>query len=148
MKQKLLIISCGLFSMIISTANAEQISPQVQKEVESTMISSVECWNKGDLACFMDYYVKSDDLLFISGSNFIHGWDNIYARYKKRYGDNTKQMGKLKLTINGLQQLDPKHVFLYGKFHLDIESKSYDGVTSLILEKSANKWKILTDHSN
>lgn len=142
------LIFAVLFSIASFFASAETISPKVQQEIESTMNSSVACWNKGDLPCFMDYYVKSDDLLFISGTKFIHGWDNINQRYKERYGNNTKQMGQLQLKINGMQQLDPSHVFLYGQFHLEIESKNYDGVTSLIFVKSAGKWKIMSDHSN
>lgn len=116
-------------STFSSIVNADPISPKIKNQIEVTMNNSVACWNKGDLQCFMDYYAKSDDLLFISGQNFIHGWDNIYARYKARYGDNTKQMGQLKLTINGMQQLGESHVFLYGQFHLEVESKKYDGVT-------------------
>lgn len=148
MKKKLLASVVCFLSGFSSVANADSLSPQMRNQVEATMSDSVACWNKGDLQCFMNYYVKSDDLLFISGQNFIHGWDNIYARYKARYGDNTKHMGQLKLTINGMQQLGESHVFLYGQFHLEVESKKYDGVTSLVLVKSADKWKIQTDHSN
>lgn len=139
---------CGTLSISSAAYADESVSPKAQQEIESMMSSSVACWNKGDLPCFMNSYVKSDDLLFISGTKFIHGWNNINQRYQKRYGTNTQQMGQLKLTIGGMESLGESHVLLYGKFHLDIESKNYDGVTSLILVKAADQWKIMADHSN
>lgn len=147
-KKLLYTLFCSALAMSSAAYADESVAPKIQQEIESTMNNSVACWNRGDLPCFMSYYVKINDLLFISGTKFIYGWDNINQRYQQRYGNNSQQMGQLKLSIGGIEALGESHVLLYGKFHLAIESKTYDGVTSLILVKSADKWKIMADHSN
>lgn len=130
-----------------SSLNAEQ-SKQYQQEIRQTMDQSVDCWNNGDLDCFMGSYVKSKDIVFISGDKFIYGWQNAYDHYKMKYGTNKKAMGQLQISVNEVQILDPNHAYLFGRFHLVIESKEYNGVTSLIFAKEQNNWKIMLDHSS
>ena len=57
--------------------------------------NQVEAWNKGDLEGFMEGYWRSPDLTFYSEDRPRRGWDQTFARYKERYGDGGKEMGKL-----------------------------------------------------
>ena len=89
----------------------------------------------------MDGYVHSNKTLFISGDKFIYGWQNSYDYCKKKYSNDKKGMWHLQITIEDINPMDSSHAYLTG-------SKEYNGVTSLIFQKTNNKWKIILDHSN
>lgn len=149
--KKILLIICGTFVIGVNAYANDITSLQNQKireQVSSAMSQSLTCWNNGDLECFMDGYVHSDKTLFISGDKFIYGWQNSYDHYKKKYGNDKKGMGHLQITIEDINPMDSSHAYLTGKWNLVTESKEYNGVTSLIFQKTNNKWQIILDHSN
>ena len=52
------------------------------------------CWNEGDLDCFMEGYWKSDNLVFIGSKGLTYGWQKTLDNYKKSY-PTKEAMGKL-----------------------------------------------------
>ena len=130
----------------MSNVYAANITPQQQ--ILNSLANSEECWNKGDLRGFMDVYVKSEQILFISGTSFVHGWQESYQHYIKKYGNAKQNMGQLHIKIESIRLLDKEHAFAYGRYHLKTANATYDGVTSLILEKDKERWRIMIDHSN
>jgi hypothetical protein len=147
--KKILMLLTSTLSLAVHADNLNQTQTEsIQTGVTQAMYDSVQCWNAADLKCFMAGYVKSDKTLFISGDKFIHGWQNSYDHYQKKYSTNRQGMGKLNIKIDEIRALDENHAFLYGRWQLKTESKEYSGVTSLIFEKHANKWQIIVDHSN
>lgn len=138
----------GLVFMNTSCANGINNQQTTTQEITTTLNQQVNCWNNGDLKCFMDGYVNSDKTLFISGNKFIHGWQNSYDHYKNKYGDDKQGMGKLQITIDGIETIDNTHAYLYGRWHLVTNGNEYNGVTSLIFQKNSDKWQIVLDHSN
>jgi len=149
MNKLLLSISCIMLAAV-SHANelTNKQNDKIKQEITKTMSMSVNCWNNGDLKCFMNGYAHNDKTTFISGNKFIHGWQSSYDHYKEKYGNDKKGMGKLQITVDAIEPLDFNHAYLYGKWQLVANDKEYNGVTSLIFQKISGKWEIILDHSN
>lgn len=148
MKKTLTILSLLTSLTCFANENAVLNTTPIQ-DINKSLANSLRCWNNGDLKCFMDaLYVKSDKTLFISGTKFIYGWQNSYNHYKEKYGDSKSNMGQLKVTLDEVKLLDNNHAFAYGRYHLQVGSKVYNGVTSLLFLKSTGQWKVMVDHSS
>jgi ketosteroid isomerase-like protein len=117
----------------------------IQKVSEILMLQQ-KAWNTGDIAEFMKYYWKSDNLQFISDGKVIKGWDATLERYYKTY-PSTEIMGQLTFTILETTKRGNKVITLAGKFHLEREMGNADGYFLLIWQKIKGKWVIVADQT-
>ena len=147
--KKLFLLACAVisFNSFAAGMSASEVK-QTKQNVTTALNNSINCWNSGDLDCFMDLYVRDKDTLFISGTDFLHGWQDFYDHYKKKYGTNKQGMGHLEFTISGIDVLDSKHVFLYGRWKVINSDQEHAGVASMLFLKVGSKWQIKVDHSN
>ncbi len=124
------------------------IMAQTDKDkVLDAMKQQVDCWNKGDIECFMEHYIKSDSLLFMGKTGITYGWQNTLNGYHSRYPDDAA-MGKLQFAIIDLKTLGPTHFFMTGKFYLYREIGDLEGYFSLVWEKVGQQWLIISDHTS
>jgi beta-aspartyl-peptidase (threonine type) len=127
-------------------ASARPGSPEAA--VRRVLAAQVAAWNKGDLEGFMASYWKSPDLVFFSGGTRTQGWGATLQRYKKRYQEGGKEMGKLELRDLEVQALGPNSAFARAQWHLTMKDGSQPhGLTTLIFRKFPNGWRIVHDHS-
>jgi ketosteroid isomerase-like protein len=115
--------------------------------IKSILENQTASWNKGDLNSFMAGYLHSDSLVFIGKSGPTYGYDNTLANYKKSYPD-TSHMGKLHFDIVSIKPLNSNHYFVIGKWFLTRTVGNVNGVFTLVLRKTKEGWKIISDHSN
>jgi len=128
-------------------SSAQSLKEKDKKKILSVMDRQVECWNKADIACFMEGYWKSDSLKFIGKSGITYGWQNTLDNYKKRYPDKAT-MGKLTFELISIEALAADAVLLIGKWHLNREADDLGGHYSLIWKRIDGKWVIIADHSS
>src|SRR5215203_1335910 len=69
-------------------------STQPGIEIRGVLHEQEEAWNAGDLSRFMSFYARSEQTRFASGGDVSVGWQTVYDRYEKRYG-NGVGMGRL-----------------------------------------------------
>lgn len=105
-----------------------------------------DLWNKGSIPGFMEYYLKSDSLMFIGKSGITYGWQKTLANYVKRY-PNKNTMGYLKFEIIATKQLSSESIYLVGKWHIEREIPT-GGYFTLLWKKINNKWFIVCDHTS
>ena len=122
------------------------LNTKVETTIKEKLMNQVDCWNNGDLECFMRDYWKSDKLLFIGKSGLTYGWKNTLSNYKKNY-PSRKEMGKLNLELIEVKKLDKRHYFTVGKWHLARDLGDLSGHFSLVWEKIDDDWVIIADHS-
>lgn len=138
-----------IFLILSDLSLSKNVLPSPQQEIQAAMNNSLECWNAANLKCFMNLYLKSDETVYVSGTSFIYGWQNIYQNYVSRYGGSRQSMGQLKIDLLGkIKMLDNRHALVFGRFHLKIANKVYNGVTELIFINYNGSWKVMVDHSN
>jgi ketosteroid isomerase-like protein len=83
------------------------------------------------------------------GNPINKGYAAMVARYKKVYGTKDK-MGVLTFSDLEVQPLDARFATVTGKFHLERTAAgggNSDGYYLLVVEKTAEGWKIVRDSS-
>ena len=94
-------LSYVIFAAVILTGfitNSSPLNNSKNEEILKIMKQQEDCWNEGDLECFMKGYWKSDSLKFIGKKGITYGWGNTLERYRKNYPDK-ESMGTLKFEI-------------------------------------------------
>ena len=104
-------------------------------------------WNRGDLDTFATCYKNSPEILFVGAKKISRGYAEMLARYHSQY-PNREAMGTLKFSDVQVQPLDGHFATATGKFHLARTAAGggdASGSYMLVLEKTAQGWKIVRD---
>ena len=126
--------------------------PVFGQKSDKEMILSIldrqtECWNKGDVECFMNGYWESDQLKFVGGSGVTYGYDATLERYRRNYPDKTA-MGTLTFDILEVERISKTAYTVVGKFHLARTIGDLEGHFTLLWRKIDGEWVIVMDHSS
>jgi len=115
--------------------------------VQALLDRQVAAWNRGDLEGYMAGYWKSDQLSFFSNGKKTLGWQPTLDHYRERYQKNKNGMGKVTLTVE-LTQLDQNLVLGRGEWSVKMpDGSTPHGLTTLVLRKLPEGWRIVHDHS-
>jgi hypothetical protein len=122
---------------------------EVLLTIQMAMNEQIECWNSGNIPCFMEAYWPSDSLVFIGKSGINYGWQKTLDNYLISY-PNLSAMGTLTFTNEILQFIDAKTIQVIGKWHLTRDELLGDiqGYYSLLWQEKNGKWVIISDHSS
>lgn len=104
-------------------------------------------WNNGDIEGYMQYYWKSDSLLFVGRRGPTYGWQNTLDNYKKGYPDKAA-MGRLSFNIIKVELLSNNNAFVLGGWQLQRDADKPAGYFTLWFRKIDGQWKIVADHSS
>ena len=118
-----------------------------ERAIQRVLDRQVDCWNEGDLDCFMETYLHSDDLVFIGSGGPRYGWQVTLNNYKRSYPDR-EAMGTLAIELLKVMPLGDEHFFVIGKWTLNRRTDQPTGHFSLIFEEVNGEWKIIADHSS
>lgn len=117
--------------------------------VKKVLDAQTESWNSGDLEAFMRGYWHSPQLTFYGNGSVTHGWEQTLERYKKTYQSSGKEMGHLDFPEFTIQALGPESALARGRWHLRFkDGKEATGMTTLVLRKLPEGWRIVHDHSS
>jgi hypothetical protein len=140
--QTTFLILLVLFS--VSTVNGQDPD---ELRIRAILDRQQDCWNQGDVECFMEGYWESEDLKFIGSSGVTYGYDQTLENYRKRYPDR-QAMGTLKFDILEMERICEDAFSVVGKFHLDREIGDLEGFFTLLWRKMEGEWVIVQDHSS
>ena len=138
--------------ILIVLLNSIIIYTQDLKENDSLSILNVledqkKAWNNNDIDKFMQGYLNSDKLIFVSKNGPLYGWDFVKNRYKTKYSSKYL-MGNLDFEIYDLFLITNRSAILIGKFNLVREDEELTGFFSLIFKKIKGDWYIVSDHTS
>ena len=137
-----------VFSVTVMCCTAQHISKEDKEAIHQVMAKQEQCWNEGDVDCFMQGYWKSDSLKFIGRKGLTYGWQQTLDNYKETYPDKSA-MGQLTFEILSTELLAENVVLLIGKWYLNREEKEdLGGHFSLNWKKIDGEWVIVADHSS
>lgn len=125
--------------------NPIQTDPD-EKIILKKLEVQTQCWDAGDLECFMEGYWKSEELMFV-GSKITYGWQETLERYKTSY-PNAASRGKLKFDILKTSRVSDAVYFVVGKYHLTRKIGDASGTFTLIWKKIDGDWFIVADHTS
>jgi ketosteroid isomerase-like protein len=138
----------SLFAFLLMPALAQKASPAEDAGIRSMLERQTDDWNRGDIDAFAKGYKNSPDILFI-GSTISRGYQGMLERYHKGY-PNKAAMGVLTFSNLEVHPLDARFATVIGNFHLERGAAgggNADGYYSLVVEKTAEGWKIVLDHT-
>lgn len=115
-------------------------------EVTALLDAQQAAWNAGKLEAFVGYYAA--DAQFYSGGTITKGREAVLARYRKRYQQDGKEMGKLAFTGLEIVLLTPGHALARGRWAVTTKSGQSSGLFTLILHWTDGKWQIAHDHTS
>ena len=137
-----------LVSILAGCAAAPHFTPADRTAVVAVLEKQQAAWNRGDLVAYMDGYIHDRELIFTSGGQVRRGWDEAYARYRQRYGEDKARMGQLAFTVLGVQAVGGAGAVVLGRWRLTGTPSAGAGVFSVILERRAEGWRIIHDHTS
>src|SRR2546423_14018131 len=107
-----------LFIALISIATTRSLfAADAASEIRAVMNAQVAAWNRGDIDGFMDGYVRSDKLEFVSGAKITRGWQTVRDRYRKKYS-NREAMGTLAFSNIKVSSLNANTAVVEGRWSL------------------------------
>jgi len=139
-------ISILLLMSLISVTASVSASPEANTEILAVLNTQVAAWNRGDIDGFMDGYVRSDKLEFVSGGKITRGWQTVRDRYHRKY-DNAAKMGRLTFSDIQYNSLNAKHVIVLGSWSLRRKNDNPHGTFALIFRLTPAGWRIVHDQT-
>ena len=115
--------------------------------VRAALEKQVFEWNRGNLAGFMETYARSDDIRFASGDDISVGWQMVFDRYQRRYGDRAA-MGTLTFSDLEIAVLGPDAALAFGRWQLKRDKDEPSGLFTLLFQRTAEGWRIVHDHTS
>jgi ketosteroid isomerase-like protein len=118
--------------------------------IEAVIRAQEAAWNRGDLDGYMhEGYLNSPDLTFFSGGDIARGYDTIHERYRQRYREGGKEMGRLAFTELESFNYGPDTGLVRGRWKLEFLDKStLGGLLTLIVRRTPEGWRIVHDHTS
>ena len=126
-----------------NSTEAKAIKETVKKE----LFKQENCWNNGDIDCFMTSYWNNDSLMFVSGETVSFGWQKVTDNYKARYSSK-ELMGQLSFKVNKMDLLSKESLFVAGQWKLVNVNDEFKGEFTLLWKKIEEEWKIVIDHTS
>ncbi|MDE2835260.1 MAG: nuclear transport factor 2 family protein [Bacteroidota bacterium] len=133
--------------VILALVLAMGCTDNAQEDIMALLMAQQEAWNAGDIDAFMEGYVGSDELRFVSSSGEIRGWDSTLARYHRAYPDRAA-MGQLTFDIRDVRVLSSEYAFIYGAYMLERADDRPTGLFTLLAANSGQGWRIVHDHTS
>ncbi|NNU16327.1 SnoaL-like domain-containing protein [Parvularcula sp. ZS-1/3] len=119
-----------------------------EEDIRAVLSMQTAAWNRGDIHRFMDGYVRSEQLRFVSGNEEKRGHGKTLARYLATY-DTPEKMGTLSFKDLEVQVLGDDAAMVFGRFLLvRPEVGDATGLFTLIFRKTDEGWRIVHDHTS
>lgn len=113
----------------------------------ATLNAQVEAWNAGSVRGFMDGYVRSDSLTFLSGGSVRRGWEEALYAYVRGYPD-AEAMGTLAFEEITIRSLSPGRALVWGRWRLQRVEDTPSGLFTLIFAETPEGWRVMHDHTS
>lgn len=125
-------------------------APDPAPAIRAMLEASAASWNAGDLEGFLDDYHPAPTTAFV-GSTVTHGVDEIRRRYQASYWKSGRPAQHLRFEDIDVRPLGTGHALVLGRYVLltpGTTTVEGQGRFSLVLQQTAEGWKIIHDHSS
>ena len=145
--------SCILFVVLLLVVcngcahTSSRTAATAEPEIRVVLDAQVRAWNAGDLTGFMEGYARSERTRFQSGGDVSLGWQTVFDRYQKRYGDRAS-MGVLKFSEIEVTALAPDAALAFGRWRLERAQNAPSGLFTLLFRRTSSGWRIVHDHTS
>jgi ketosteroid isomerase-like protein len=138
---------CLLLLVCSGCAHMPSTAATAEPEIRAVLDAQVRAWNAGDLRGFMEGYARSERTRFQSGGEVSLGWQTVFDRYQKRYGDRAS-MGLLKFSEVEVTVFAPDAALAVGRWRLERAQDAPSGLFTLLFRRASAGWRIVHDHTS
>lgn len=138
-----------LFLLIIPLLNCSSSPldiPKIEAQIQDILDQQKKTWDEEDLAGFMDFYWKSENLTFQSGGNRLLGWEALHSRYETTYSGENR--GSLDFTDISINVLSEDVAYVLGRWNLAFKDSTQGGLFTIIFKQMPEGWMIIHDHTS
>lgn len=139
----LLVAGCAAATPVVKS-----FQPMDRTSIIGVIEAQATAWNKGDLDGYMAGYAKIDQLVFTSGGKIRRGYQATYDAFQTKYAQDKSKMGKLDFEILEVQPLGADGAVVLGNWNLTGSPSDGRGVFSVVLERRAEGWRVIHDHTS
>lgn len=129
------------------SAKPNQREARIIAAIEAVLNAQRDAWNRGDVAGYMDGYLRSEDTVLVSGDNVTRGWQTVLDRYQKNYNSREK-MGTLTFSDLETRLIGNNAAMVLGRWHLQRAGDEPHGRFTLIFRRTKQGWRIIHDHTS
>ena len=114
---------CGVGSAVVGCARVDDSACLAWEERDADEVVAVlraqqDAWNAGDIAGFLDGYVRDEGLVFTSGAKVRRGFEETRKKFESRYGTSKDTMGHLEFEIESVQHMGADGAVVLGRWEL------------------------------
>jgi ketosteroid isomerase-like protein len=142
------VLAVGLAACAASAAQVRRFEAADRAAITGVLDRQIAAWNRGDLAGYMEGYARTPALVFTSGGNVRHGWQDAFDHYQARYATDPAAMGTLKFAIDSIDPVGADGAVVLGRWDLTGTAHPGRGVFTLVLERRPEGWRIVHDHTS
>lgn len=118
-------------------------------EIEAMLHASARDWTGGDLDGFLDDYAPN--ATFVGSSGLVEGRERIREGYVRGYWSTGMPADGLRFSALDIRAIGPDAALAVGRYELfdrETTAVTSSGLFSLILQRTADGWTIVHDHSS
>jgi len=115
---------------------------KIKQEIHLVFETWETAWNSGSVEGYCQAYLESSRTRYV-GNETILGHDAICQHFRER-----GVKGSLSSNLVDINVITPDSALVYGEYRLVVEQETFQGVFTVMLERSDKGWKILADHSS
>lgn len=145
------------FALLSSTAGCSSVPPAVSPvataqevgEIVRTLEVSTQGWNRGDLDAFLVPY--AEEATYVGSRGLLRGKPAIRTQYQTSYFAAGRVRGTLRFEGIEVRMLGPRNALAVGRYVVTERGAGQadaTGLFSLALERRAEGWRIIHDHSS
>jgi uncharacterized protein (TIGR02246 family) len=149
-----LVLLCLLVPAALQAAEPMAQTAQTA-QISALLRMQAEAWSRGDLEAFTSVY--AEDAAFLSPTGLTRGRREVLERYRRRYPD-AAAMGKLTLEVletrlfpAGSASGQAAGASVAARWRLEYpgqaDRKAAEGLTLIVLRRTATSWEIVQDAS-
>jgi len=143
-----LLLTIVLAACASNAPHIGNFEPSDRTAIAAVLANQIEAWNRGDLPSYMDGYARIPGLVFTSGGDVRHGWQDALNHYQARYAIDPRAMGTLDFQIESIDPVGADGAVVLGRWELSGSAHPGRGVFTLVLERRAEGWRIIHDHTS
>jgi beta-aspartyl-peptidase (threonine type) len=142
------VLAIAAFACAASPPRVARFESGDRAAIADVLDRQIAAWNRGDLAGYMDGYARTPALVFTSGGNIRHGWQDAFDHYRARYATDPKAMGTLAFQIDSIDAVGADGAVVLGHWALTGTANAGRGVFTLVVERRPEGWRIVHDHTS
>lgn len=137
----------GASVMAVAAVVAPAPVPVPTDGIAAAMADSAAGWNAGDLDRFMRVY--ADDAVYVTSKGVVRGRAAIAVRYAASFAKGGNKRGRLSFTPVVERTIGAGHRLFVARWTLTGAGGTAEtGLTTLLFERKAAGWRIVSDHSS